>query len=146
MVPSHTGESEDLPYLQKRQLEYSEEGKNMFMKTNLAILVMNDPLWLWRLSNHLYVSIACFAVPIVVAALTVYRRNRKPVEGENWDLANGQKMAFPQLPEPSDAELKIAAQLITQQAGAFAHADYADGYALAAKTMLAEKKATVAIQ
>ena len=116
------------------------------MKMNLAILVMNDPLWLWRLSNHLYVSIACFAVPIVVAALTVYRRNHKPVEGENWDLANGQKFAFPQLPEPSDAELKIAAQLITQQASAFAHADDADGYAIASKTMLAEKKAAVAIQ
>ena len=51
------------------------------------------------------------------------------------------RMVFPQLPAPSPAELKLAGQLIAQEAGTFNHVEYADGYAVAAKAMLAEKVA-----
>ena len=51
------------------------------------------------------------------------------------------RMVFPKLPAPSAAELKLAGQLIAQESGTFNHADYADGYAVAAKAMLAEKVA-----
>ena len=49
---------------------------------------MKANLWLWRLSNNLYASIVCCAIPTVLAAFTFYRRNRKPWAMTSLRLGN----------------------------------------------------------